>query len=68
MISRYLNFTRGVAEEYNWLRLNVVQQKAGCLGIQRIPYDDLLELIEYEKSAGSGHVGPFREILELKPC
>lgn len=48
----------GVPEEYAWTTGEESIRVSGGLGIQRMPVDRWLELIETEKARGTGHLLP----------
>jgi hypothetical protein len=58
LVYRRLNFPGSVPREYYWATQNPEARALGGTGIQRMTVDTWLQLIEREKAAGTGHVGP----------
>ena len=56
MVERVINFPQGVPAEYNWLAPNSIQKLVDCWAVQRMFYEDWLELTELEKAAATGHI------------
>ncbi len=53
-----LNFPNGVPPEYSWTSSNSSIRESGGAGVQRMDVDVWLQVIEREKLAGTGHIGP----------
>ncbi len=58
---RWVSFTGGVPPEYAWVQPDSIQKVTDTIGVQNMSFDDWLELIEREKTARAGHIGPLRE-------
>jgi len=58
LVYRRLHFPHGVPAEYAWCANDHTTRERGGMGIQRMEVDTWLEVIEREKAAGTGHVGP----------
>ena len=64
LIERYVRFQDGVPPEYNWTRASDFQKETDTLGIQKLNYNDWLDLIQQERATGTGHIGP---IIPISP-
>ena len=61
-MSRFLTFPDGVPREYAWT--NPVcdhQAEGGPTAVQKMSWERWLQIIEREKSLGTGHIGPCRD-------
>ncbi len=62
LITRWIDFTKGVPPEYAWTDPNPVQEVWGDMAIQKMCYSQWLLKIEEEKATGTGHIGPFIDL------
>jgi hypothetical protein len=58
MVYRRLHFVGPVPHEYYWTTRDERKREIGGMGIQRMTVDTWLEVIEREKTGGTGHIGP----------
>ena len=62
-MSRYLVFPDGVHSEYAWTNAAHAahNEKAEApVAVQKMSWERWLQVIEHEKSLGTGHIGPCR--------
>ncbi len=58
LVYRRLHFPHGIPAEYDWISPDPQFRKYGGGGIQRMSVDSWLDLIDEEKLAPAGHIGP----------
>ncbi len=64
-VKRWIEFLRGIPEEYAWADPAGFHRFTPVAGIQRMKYEDWLRLVEREKAAGSGHLSPRHTLVVL---
>jgi hypothetical protein len=65
-MSRYIVFPDGVPSEYDWTNTTPTQTTGTLHAVQKMSWERWLEVIEHEKSLGTGHIGPCRSIFQNK--
>ena len=59
-MSRYLVFPDGVPSEYAWTNAAYNEKSEAPRAVQKMSWERWLQVIEHEKSLGTGHIGPCR--------
>jgi hypothetical protein len=65
-MSRFIVFPDGVPSEYAWTNATPTQTTGTLHAVQKMSWERWLEVIEHEKSLGTGHIGPCRSIFQDK--
>ncbi|MGA8027149.1 MAG: hypothetical protein WB992_08375 [Bryobacteraceae bacterium] len=58
LVYRRLTFFNGVPKEYHWATHDEHARQYGGSGIQRMTVNTWLKVIQAEKAAANGHIGP----------
>jgi hypothetical protein len=61
-MSRYVVFPDGVPSEYAWTNAARNEKSEDPVAVQKMSWERWLQVIEHEKSSGTGHIGPCRSI------
>jgi hypothetical protein len=61
-MSRFLVFPDGVPSEYAWTNATPTPTTGTLHAVQKMSWERWLEVIEHEKSLGTGHIGPCKSI------
>ena len=61
-MSRYLLFLDGVPSEYAWTNATYNEKAEVPTAVQKMSWERWFQVIEHEKSLGTGHIGPCRGI------
>ena len=61
-MSRYVLFLDGVPSEYAWTNAAYNDKAEAPTAVQKMSWERWLEVIEHEKSLGTGHIGPCRTL------